>query len=242
MPLSNNRSGQGLDAFSLKIIAIAAMLIDHIGYIFFPQAQWMRVIGRLTFPIMAFFIVQGYHHTRSVRRYILRLLLAAAVSAVPFGLAFNYWFNAGNVMLTLALGVAALWVSDHIEQRWRRAGLIILLCALSVLGDWNLIGVPIILSFHDAYKQGKTYSRWTLALFGALMLTGVFNAAGQPDVSIWERLLWPLASGGGCLFALPLLTRYNGRRGPDARWLFYGFYPLHLAVLAAIRLLLARDA
>lgn len=240
MDVSDSPSKTGFNAFTLKMIAIIAMLIDHIGAVFFPQAVWMRVIGKLTFPIMAFFIVQGYHHTRDVKRYVLRLLIAAAISAVPFGLAFGHWINAGNVMLTLALGLIALWVMDHVQSKGKRIGLIVLLCALSSFGDWAIIGVPIIISFGMAYKQGKTFNSITLCMFVIMLLLGLESAIISTHAPIWARVLMPLAQGGGGLFALPLLKRYNGQRGTDARWLFYGFYPIHLAIIAAINLLFVK--
>lgn len=233
-------TGKGINAFTLKMIAIIAMLMDHISYIFLPEQIWMRVIGKLTFPIMAFFIVQGYHHTRDVKRYVLRLLIAAAISAVPFGMAFGHWINAGNVMLTLALGLIALWVMDHVQSQGKRVALIVLLCTLSIFGDWQIVGVPIIISFGMAYKQGKLYNTTTLAMFAVLFINGIASAIAAPQTALWIRLLMPLAYGGAGVFALPLLKRYNGQRGTDARWLFYGFYPVHLAILAAINLLFVK--
>ena len=94
------------DGFSLKLIAVAAMTVDHISAVFFPSEIWMRLIGRLTMPIMAFLISEGYHYTRSVRKYLFRLLIFAIVSQVPYMLAFG--INNLNVMFTLAISVLLL--------------------------------------------------------------------------------------------------------------------------------------
>ena len=64
-----------LSAFDLKLLAMAAMLADHIGYLFFPQALWMRCVGRLAFPIFAFQVAEGWYRTCNRRRYFLRLAL-----------------------------------------------------------------------------------------------------------------------------------------------------------------------
>ena len=68
----------------LKLIALLSMALDHTGAVLFPQAQWMRIIGRLAFPIYCFCLVEGYRHTSSVPRYLARLGLFALLSEIPF--------------------------------------------------------------------------------------------------------------------------------------------------------------
>lgn len=240
MTTRSSDTAHGLSAFALKMLAIAAMLVDHIGHIFFADALWMRMIGRLTFPIMAFFIVQGYRHTRNLRRYIIRLLVAAAVSAIPFALAFDNWMRAGNVMLTLALGLMALWAIDHLRPKWLAVTVVVLSYLLSYFGDWGGTGILIILSFGAAQPRQKATHPYTIAVMLYVLVQAALVALQQPSASVWQQVQMTLAYGGACLFALPLINLYNGQRGRDARWLFYGFYPLHLAVLATIRLVMGR--
>ena len=68
---------RGLSAHTLKIIAIIAMTIDHIAWAFVDACSaagiLMHLVGRLTAPIMCFFIAEGYAHTRNANRYALRL-------------------------------------------------------------------------------------------------------------------------------------------------------------------------
>ena len=78
-----------LSAFDLKLLAMAAMLADHIGYLFFPQALWMRCVGRLAFPIFAFQVAEGWYRTHDRRRYFLRLALCGLLSEIPFELAIS---------------------------------------------------------------------------------------------------------------------------------------------------------
>lgn len=67
----------GLDRTQLKIIAIAAMVCDHIawGFVEFmsPLGQFMHIIGRFTLPIMCFFIAEGFGHTSSKKGYIMSI-------------------------------------------------------------------------------------------------------------------------------------------------------------------------
>lgn len=91
VPLRTNpaqgRPHAGLNANQLKLLAVAAMVVDHCTAILFPAvpgAWLLRLFGRLTAPVMCYFIAEGYAHTSNLRRYLGRLLLTAAVSHVPF--------------------------------------------------------------------------------------------------------------------------------------------------------------
>ena len=58
------------DTGLLKIIAFVTMAIDHIGYVFFPQYMWLRVIGRLAFPIFAYCLALGCVYTKNPKKSV----------------------------------------------------------------------------------------------------------------------------------------------------------------------------
>ena len=60
---------------SLHILAMACMLCDHMWASLFPYMEWMTCVGRIAFPIFAFMIVEGYFHTKDIKKYLLRLLI-----------------------------------------------------------------------------------------------------------------------------------------------------------------------
>ena len=72
----------------LEWIAMVTMLIDHLGVSFFPDVPFLRMIGRIAFPLYCFFIVLGLTRTRNQKRYLQRLLIIALISQIPYNLVF----------------------------------------------------------------------------------------------------------------------------------------------------------
>ena len=108
---------KGLNSNQIKLIAIVAMTIDHVTWLLFPGCQkiwWvilLHVIGRLTAPIMWFFMAEGFHYTRNVKKYIGRLFLFAVLSHFAYNFAGgiplipNGFFKMTSVMWSLAWSV-----------------------------------------------------------------------------------------------------------------------------------------
>lgn len=227
-----------LNRTQLKYIAAAAMLIDHIGMMFIPITTPVgllcRIIGRLTAPIMCFFLAEGYEHTRSKYKYGTRLLIFALV-AQPF-----YAYAHGNSILeadfnmifTLFLSFMVLVCYDRIENNLLRFASVTALIVVSYYGDWGITAPLWVLGFY-CFKGNR---KKTLLYFSAItvfwILRAVYNAADSGY--IWRYELCQLG-----LFMFPFMYLcYNGEKGRDGRfskWFFYVFYPLHLFVLAALK-------
>lgn len=208
-----------MTGFQLKLLAILAMTADHIGAVFFPEIPLLRWIGRLAMPVLSFFIGEGLRHTRSPRRYLLRLTGFALLSELPFDLAFYGGIEWGhqNAYFTLALGLLALWA---IQSRGMEGWLLALTAALAaeLLGcDYGMYGVLLILLL-DRFHRARSEQ-----LAGAALLNLAFFGLQTQTLS---------------LIALPLLWLYNGKRGRDDRRLFYLYYPAHLCVLGILRFVL----
>ena len=184
----------------------------------------LRYIGRLAFPIFCFLLVEGFVHTRDVKKYVRRLFLFAFISEVPFDLAFfctPFALDHQNVYWTLALGVLAMAGLKHYEKPDGSASWKGLLCAagctlaaLLACTDYNGIGVLIICALYLTRGDRKRQ-----CIVGAVLFA-------------WE-LTAPLA--------FVLVWFYNGQRGacsPLQKKAFYWFYPVHLSVLAAVTNLL----
>lgn len=208
-----------MTGFQLKLLAMLAMTADHIGAVFFPEIPLLRWIGRLAMPVLCFFIGEGLRHTRSPRRYLLRLTWFALLSELPFDLAFYGGIEWGhqNVYFTLALGLLALWA---IQSRGMEGWLLALTAALAaeLLGcDYGMYGVLLILLL-DRFHRARSEQ-----LAAAALLNLAFFGLQTQTLS---------------LIALPLLWLYSGKRGRDDRRLFYLYYPAHLCVLGILRFVL----
>ena len=239
----------------LKIIACVTMVLDHIGYTW--GIDWLRLVGRLAFPIFAYLIYNGYRHTSSKWKYALRLALFAITSQIPFSL-FCYgtlWHHKGNVFFTLLAALLCLWSVDcmgrHKILRWFCWIPTAVICALYIKGilvsDYGAIGVLMILVFYLCDRKGLGWKLLTIVGFLcaeyhmyliSCARSVVFLLLGKtcsfPVMSDWQATqVWALLS-------LPLIFAYNGRKGPSpkckpiAKLLqlgFYLFYPLHMVIL-----------
>lgn len=152
-----------MTAFGLKVMACLCMLADHIGYC--EGILWMRVIGRLAFPIYAFLIANGYRHTRNVSRYMLRLFCAAVISEPCFDFFVSHtWFDPAhqNVLWTLLLGLICLACKERMCRIGKPGKLlfplsVILVCGAAILAstDYAAVGVLSVLAF-GAGKKSRT--------------------------------------------------------------------------------------
>lgn len=172
----------------------------------------MRAIGRMAFPIFAFLIVEGYHHTRNRRKYGVNLLLFALLSEVPYNLVHtdHLFWRIQNVFFTLLIGYLAICVYERYKDDGKRLGFYMLgIAGLTLLcrSDYGLTGVGLILMLH-LLRSNMVLS----ALLGTAMLAKWF--ASLAFVPIWL---------------------YNGERGfirgRFLKYCFYAFYPVHLLVL-----------
>lgn len=141
----------------LKVIAMASMLIDHIGLLFFPEEALFRQIGRLAFPLYAYFLAQGFSHTRSRPRYYSRLLLFGLISQVPFvwlnqGAQMDLWqVNQVPMLLYAGLVLLVLEQAKKAGNHGLKALLIAASLALSLVPEWLMYIYPKLSLPYGAY-------------------------------------------------------------------------------------------
>ena len=227
----------------IKLLAIAAMTIDHIALVFVPSASIlyyvMLLIGRLTAPLMAFMLAEGYRYTRSRSRYLLRLVIFALISQpFYFRLAFErapesildyciHW----NVILSLAI---SLMIMMLIDSRIKTCMSIVLLGALISIAqfcDWSYLIPMWTIIFFCYYKKGTKKMMILFALASVTLQTLVYYK--QFDCFAFFSFQF------GTLLSLIPIILYNGKRSNIRhnnlnRWFFYIYYPTHMIVLLLV--------
>lgn len=224
----------------LKIIAMISMLIDHIGYVFFPEAAAFRWIGRLAFPIFSYCLTVGLVYTRSVKKYLIRLAVFALFSQPFFVLAFHPYdwqqeWSVPNIFFTLAVSLLAM--SGFRERKW----LLFVVCILLIMFlnlDYNITGVVLMMIFYLCRSRPAAGA----LLYCLYYLPALWN--GYPDDP------YSLSLGGLCIdwtafslaAALLIFPRYpvtgKSSGGRINKYFFYVFYPAHLAVIGAVRIIM----
>jgi len=234
---------KGLSGSTLKLMAMLIMLIDHVGAVIlyrmmlergaangmpgkviadelYTAYRVFRDIGRLSFPIYCFLLIEGFEKTRSKVRYALRLGVFALVSEVPFDLAFQNQpvdFGYQNIFFTLIIGLLGMMAVDKVEKR-KGIGIQSLLAGILV---------TVVVSIAAEFLRTDYGAR---GVFAIMLLYFFRRKKWQQTIAGCLAFLWETTAP---LAFLPIWF-YNGKRGLKLKYLFYVFYPLHLLVLYLI--------
>lgn len=236
----------GLSATSIKLFALFAMTLDHIAWLLtdpqivsrnltaypeiassyylaaYPSLYWVsypfHIIGRLAFPLFVFFAVEGVHHTRNIKRYMLTVFGFAVISEIPFNLLYAkklFCPDGQNVMFTLLLCIIAVYAFNKL--RGKKIVIAIAVAAVCALAayylkvDYGFKAVIVACIIELLYKKKA------LGFSLGCIFLGLFKP--------WEFC---------ALAAVPLILLYNGERGAKLKYIFYLYYPLHICAIYAI--------
>ena len=224
--LSNNQ---------LKVIAMVAMVADHVGAYLFPQVTILRIIGRLAFPIYAYMIAEGCRYTRSMGRYLASMAVMATLCQVTYFIAMDSLYMC--ILVTFSLSIGLIWLLQFAEARqqdlFSRILVVLGFAAVYFLCeilpkqfpgtdyciDYGFIGVVLPVVIYGSKDKAGRLTSCFLAL--------VCLAAFSPKIQWWS------------LLAMIPLMLYNGQRGKwNMKWFFYFFYPIHLLIIHGISLIL----
>ncbi len=242
----------GITGNELKLIAMITMLVDHIAFGFYQRYALannfynqnfymvLRGIGRMAFPIYCFLLVEGFYHTKNVKKYAVRLLILALISEVPFdfGLyAQMCYLKKTNVVFTLLIGLLLIWTIDAGKKGYllginnlvlsKLVQIVVYAsgCAIAYFchTDYNMIGVAAIVIMYVLHGQDSKKRALSFAA-GVLILT-----IGFGSLEAWAFLM-----------LIPVYL-YNGKRGSSSKIIRYGFnyfYPIHLLILGIVTAIL----
>lgn len=227
-----------MNAFHIKIIAILTMITDHIGFFFFPEAILFRFVGRVSFPLFAWLIANGTNHTRSVKNYLIRILLLALVSQLPYIAAHrlidgSYW--ALNIVFTLFLGLAAIQLIKKTNEKlvWVIIALLLGLAAQLLDAEYGAAGVMSIIIFYLFYGNVAKMMAWQTLNFAFFYLLPVlikFAGSGTFPSNAAFNVLQMFG-----LLSIFFIAFYNQKEGLKAKWLFYLVYPLQYVIIYLLK-------
>ena len=222
-----------LSGSMLKVLAVITMLIDHVAAFFlrgsnivlfsllgrqFDLYSIMRWVGRISFPLFAFLLVEGYLHTTDKKRYGKNLLIFALISEIPWNLVHSgsIFYGAQNIFFTLLLGFLAIWILESQKGYTRIFGLLFMMAfALAFGADYGFRGVGLRLLLYVLRDQP--------------LLRAVLGSCTRSSGWI----------AGLAFFPIGMYNRERGFiRGRLAKYAFYAVYPVHLFIFYLVKLIL----
>ena len=231
----------------LKIIALVFMFIDHAGTMLLPSVPEMRILGRIAFPVYVWCMIVGFHYTRSVPKYLLRILIVGLVSQPLYVIAMNHAWRDPNVFLTLFLGLCAIWgirEKKYLSHLWAPA--ITLMAAIVAGADYGWRGVLLFILLYAVQDSRPGIAAVMVAYF---MFWGTSYSLTKSifglsiDLSVLPGFLSSLLSPflrmeAYALLSLPLILIPFRKDLKMPKWLGYALYPAHLAVLIGLKALM----
>jgi len=235
-------------SFSLHMMAMAFMLCDHLWGTVIQGNDWLTCIGRLTFPIYAFMIVEGYFHTKNVRKYVFRLLLFAVISEIPFNLAMGsrvFYPVHQNVLWSFLISIGLICWNERVKERPLRLRVAVAAASVCIgyigglitFADYYHAGVLTVLVFY--FFRGKMWWCYPAQLICLWYINCEMLGGFSYEVTVLGQTYF-IERQGLALLALIPIWLYRGKQGCHSKtlqFIYYAFYPLHLLLLGILKLL-----
>ena len=228
-----------MTSFLLKCIALFSMVIDHVSLAYFKYTTIFNVLGRIAFPIFAYQISEGYSYTKNIKKYLLRLLLFAFISQIPFNLfqsLFTDTYNL-NIFFTLFLGLLAICIYEKLDsyknKNTNKYLYIINICSFILISvfcilaeicklDYGFFGIAVIFLFH-LFKKNKL--RMNISFIFLITIKYILDIITYGYHYLYILLFL------GTISSLIFINLYTGKQGKKTKYLLYLFYPIHLFLL-----------
>lgn len=243
-----------MNGFLIKLIAILSMTIDHIfklapGLIsaipsfkipipginlYFPTI--LIILGRLAFPLFAFEVAESCTHTKNFPKYLRRLFIFALISELPFDFMFYGGFTLAhqNVLWTFFFGAFAVFMYQKLKGAPPINFIVVLIIAAACYfcrTDYYAIGVILVFALYISKKPISLIALFAIICVDYLYNRGLIGAIQTQNINRIVDLSMYFAA---TLLSIPVISSYNGKKGPGLKWFFYIYYPLHIIILGLI--------
>lgn len=245
----------GLSSATLHIMAMCFMLLDHMWATVLAY-DWMTCVGRIAFPIFAFMLVEGFTHTRNLKKYMLRMLIFAVIAEIPFNMMYGGQFiypMHQNVLWTFLLALCGMWLMEKARKK-NKLWLSILACfGVSLLGlilgyllfvDYYGCGILTVFIFYffDRNREDNFIlnllknNKYKRTVWSVICLIGQFLCLYYINVEILGGFYYNVNIFGRnveliqqslALLALIPIWLYRGKQGYHAKWFKYFNYAFY---------------
>lgn len=242
--LAPKQPNTNADTNLLKIVAMVTMVVDHVGKMFFPTYLVMRLIGRVAFPIYAYCLAVGVVYTKHPLQYVSRMILLALISQPLYAVALDH-ANAAMYAVSFAEHPVQAAVSFYVNSWQHPSILFALTCGLILL--WAIRNHQFVIAIAMYLFCWQVQGYLDYGIKGIHLMLLFYLLCGYPMVSaacVAAFMAWWGLRGGGykmfgmqfssqmfALAALPLIYIPTNSGIKLPKWLFYVFYPAHLAVI-----------
>lgn len=215
-----------MSIFSIKLIACFTMILDHIKYAI-PELSnfFTSYFGRISFPLFAFLVTEGYSHTKDLRKYYKRLVIFACISQIPFMLFRSLVgdYKMLNILFTLLLGLSAITTYDKIDKKIISIPIVLFIIYLGKIlkVDYSWFGVATVFLFYiTRNKKVRMLGGFLILVFAHFYLRGLWSIFSKQIIFSYIFTVLPIL----------IIFLYNGTLGRKMKYIFYWFYPLHMLV------------
>ncbi|MBE6506778.1 MAG: conjugal transfer protein TraX [Methanocorpusculum parvum] len=231
---------------SLHIFAMAFMLCDHLWGTVIPGNEWLTCIGRLALPIFAFLLVEGYFHTKNLKKYAGRLFIFALISEIPFNLMMGgsiFYPIHQNILFSFLIALGLIHLNEKAKASGKISLRVLTGCGTVILG--YILGILTMVDFYHAgiltvlvfyFLRGKKW--W--CYIGQFLCLWYINCEILGGL-VYEFASFTFPQQGFALFALLFIWLYRGKQGYHSKpfqYFCYAFYPAHMLILSVLRMLL----
>lgn len=237
-----------LSGNALKILAALFMVCDHVGVVFFPSILFLRIVGRLAFPVFAFMIAEGCKYTKNKLRYFLTIFSLGAMFQAVYYIAEKSLYM--GILITFSLSVLLIYALDLFKEQLFTGKLLGKLLSFAVFA-LSVVGVYFL---NERIQIDYKFWGCMTPVFASIFHHDVRGKYDVPALKKWDTVPVNVLTMGVCLLflaaslikiqyyallAIPLLLLYSGKRGKyKMKYFFYIFYPAHLVIIYGISMLL----